>query len=181
MTGGCTIRQQDFRHHCIQKPPPVALNGALGATPMSTMPTKPTLAPPMADPRRTQSAIAQMPTSWGPSSYRNTHRSAGQHAATRRFRVGKAGGNRCSRALPQVVEGIPGFGFGNFGSFKERLCFEHQAALLLLFWLFSLIVHVHGIVVDLFGVSALVLFSIDFLAPLLTTPPVPECNEEPLL
>ncbi len=42
---------------------------------------------------------------------------------------------------------------------------------LLLFWLLSLIVHLHGIVVDLFGVSAIVLFAIDFLASLLTTPP----------
>ena len=52
---------------------------------------------------------------------------------------------------------------------------------LLLFWLLSLIVHLHGIVVDLFGVSALVLFSIDFLAPLLTTPPRARMRGEPLL
>ena len=52
---------------------------------------------------------------------------------------------------------------------------------LLLFWLLSLIVHLHGIVVDLFGVIALVLFSIDFLAPLSTTTPRARMRGEPLL
>jgi hypothetical protein len=54
-------------------------------------------------------------------------------------------------------------------------------AFLLLFWLLSLVVHLHGTVVYLFGISALVLFAIDLLAPFLTTSARGRMRGEPLI
>jgi hypothetical protein len=54
-------------------------------------------------------------------------------------------------------------------------------AFLLLFWLLSLVVQLHGTVVYLLGASALVVFAIDLLAPFLTTPARGRMRGEPLL
>lgn len=55
------------------------------------------------------------------------------------------------------------------------------AMFLLLFWLLSLLVHLHGLIVDFFAVSAFALFALDFLFPVLRSAPRARMRDEPLL
>lgn len=54
-------------------------------------------------------------------------------------------------------------------------------AFLLLFWLLSMTVHLHGTVVYLFGVSALALLAIDLLWQFFARPTRARMGREPLI
>lgn len=110
MTGGCTIRR-GLQASLYSKPAACGLKWGLRshtnvdhANQTHTCTTNGGSSQNLRKRNRTD------PTSWGPSSIANTHRSPQTRRHPRRFRVGKAGGNRCGPRLGTVVEGIPGFG-----------------------------------------------------------------------